>query len=57
VVDKLSGAVVFDPPAGPDAIVTTPTPGLFPGDYVASLVVTDNQGAVSKMATRGFSEK
>lgn len=57
VVEKQTGDVVFDPPAGPDATVVTPEPGLFPGNYRASLVVTDDQGAVSKTATRGFSVK
>jgi hypothetical protein len=48
---------VFDPPAGPSAIVLTPSPGILPGDYVASLVVTDDDGATSKASVRGFSEK
>lgn len=52
VTSKPSGAVVFGPVDGPATSTTVTLP---PGDYTAVLVVTDNQGAVSAPATRGFS--
>lgn len=52
VTSKPSGAVVFGPV---DGTATSTTATLPPGDYTAVLVVTDDQGAVSTPATRGFS--
>ncbi|MBY0276237.1 PKD domain-containing protein [Candidatus Binatia bacterium] len=52
VTSKPSGAVVFGPV---DGSATSTIATLPPGDYTAVLVVTDDQGATSTPATRGFS--
>lgn len=51
---KASGQVVFGPATGATSFVVTTLP---PGDYTASLVVTDNLGKASTPATRGLSIK
>lgn len=52
VTSSPSGTVVFGPV---DGAATSTIATLPPGDYTAVLVVTDDQGAVSAPATRGFS--
>src|SRR5262249_31409959 len=54
VAVKATGEVVFNPPASATSFVTTT---LAPGDYVVSLVVTDDQGAASAPGTRTLSIK